>query len=325
MKLHWRDVKNREQEWAYLEVNILDAPKPTLRLYSGAERRFKLVGQDQVFFWGNMQHDYEGAWFLRNDNQWDLEQMPVPPITSSDVQESSSLSGDELMAFWCRYFTRRLRESKVSPLYEGKWQLSHKGNYIEFEEYALAADPVRPENKLGFYETRPIWVDWGMSGSYILLALKALPNEDEGRVKWWRKQVRQDSCPPVLIWFIHGLYAYVVLDGHARLRAYQLEGKPPKFITLSSVIEHEVELNPKRIEGVYKNLANRQKNPRKNPLSLEAINQLLLDIFDTTPLVQGITKAKASAYLTEEWYKEVKSFSGLPGSDEGELESMLND
>lgn len=325
MEIYHRDVKNRKDEWGYLELNVIDDVKPSLRLHSGGERRFKLVKQDYPVFWGNMAHDWQGAWFLRNDNEWELDQMPVRPITSQDVQTALALSGDDLSAYWCRFFAESLSESKASPLYQGKWQLTSKGGQVEQHDYALPVDTVKPENRFGFYKKRPLWVDWGMSGSYILLGLKPVPDEDNGRVKWWRKQVRQGSCPPAFIWYIQSLSAYVVLDGHSRLRAFELENKAPRFIELSSVIEHEIEVNHPRAEAVYKDLEDRQKHRWKNPLKVDEINNLLIQIFDNTPLNQNINKAKASAQLAAEWLEEVQSFSGLKGTDEPELSAMISD
>jgi len=323
MEQHWRDVRNRKDEWGYLEVNVVDDMKPTLRLHSGGANRFKLVNQANPVFWGNIAHDYQGAWFLRNDNEWELDQMPVRPITSQDIENSLALVGDDLSAYWCRFFAQSLADSKASPLYQGKWQLTSKGGQVEQHDYALPVDSVKPENRFGFYHERPLWVDWGMSGSYILLSLKSVPDEENGRVKWWRKQVRQGTCPPALIWHIQSLSAYIVLDGHCRLRAFELENKMPEFVELSSVIEHKFEVNEPRAEAVYKNLEERQQHRWKNPLNVDEINNLLIHIFDNTPLKQSINKAKASKLLASEWLKEVQSFSGLPGTDEPELRDMI--
>ena len=324
MELHWRDVKDQKDEWGYLEVDVKEDVKPTLRLHSGGDRRFKLVNQNHSVFWGKMEIDYQGAWFLRNDNEWQLEDMPIPPITSQIVQSTDSLSGDGLTAFWCRHFAKELSNSEASPLYEGKWRLTSKSSYIEMAEHALAGDTYQLENRYGFYQKRPLWVDWGISGSYILLALKAIPEAKSSRVKWWRKVIRTSQCPPVLIWYIQSLSAYIILDGHSRLRACQLENHTPTFITLSSVIEHQAEFDKPRAKAVYKNLEERQKHPWKNPLNVDEINTLLVKIYDNTPFTQEINRAKASAALSKEWLNEVSQFSGLDDTDELALQDLMS-
>ncbi|MGB8939405.1 MAG: hypothetical protein WCD21_04060 [Streptomyces sp.] len=45
-----------------------------------------------------------------------------------------------------------------------------------------------------------------------------MPRADDPRVKAYRKQARDGTLPPVLLWWVSGLDCHLVLDGHAGLR-----------------------------------------------------------------------------------------------------------
>lgn len=78
-------------------------------------------------------------------------------------------------------------------------------------------------------------VDWWWGG-YVLLARYPV-EKNTGRVKWWRKKCREGTLPLILVWFIAGLGAFVILDGHDRLQAALAEGVPPSFLVLSELSE----------------------------------------------------------------------------------------
>lgn len=61
MELHWRDVKNPNEEWSYLEVSIPEDIRPRLRLLSGGNLRFKLEGKNGTLCWGNIDKEFYGA------------------------------------------------------------------------------------------------------------------------------------------------------------------------------------------------------------------------------------------------------------------------
>ena len=131
------------------------------------------------------------------------------------------------------------------------------------------------------------------------------------------------ECPPVLIWFITGLQAYVVLDGHARLRAFQLEGKVPEYMVLKPVIVLGQEIDLKPANRLYHSFEQRQNNPRKQPLSVEHMNNILLQVYNPNAVEHYTSKSLAARNFEAQWLKEVGSFAGRPGTDEEELECMI--
>ena len=66
------------------------------------------------------------------------------------------------------------------------------------------------------------YIDWGCSGSGEIIPLREPSPADAARVKAWRKHARENTLPPVLLWWVTGLEAYVILDGHDRRPAQLL-------------------------------------------------------------------------------------------------------
>ena len=324
MELFYRDIKDMHEQWNYLEVIVKGEGKPTMPLISGGKRRLKIDSPFGTIGWANVEEGSYGAWFLRNDNVWTLEQMPVPPIHSQDVENAIVYSGEDRDGYWARFFAKALGRSKVSPLYPGIWRLVKNRQYIE-RGSDLPGEEQTPENLVGFYHTRPIYLDWGAAGNYGVYTLKALPDEQDGRVKWWRKKVRLGECPPVLIWFISGLQAYVVLDGHSRLRACQLEDSTPDYIVLKSVIEADTDYYKLAADRIYKSFAHREDNTRKPPLTVDEMNNILLQVYNPYALEEYTSRSLAIHGFEELWLKEVRAFVGKEGTDEEELDCMIYD
>ncbi|MER5887480.1 hypothetical protein ABT160_27005 [Streptomyces sp. NPDC001941] len=66
-----------------------------------------------------------------------------------------------------------------------------------------------------------------------------MPGPDDGRVKAYRKQAREGTLPPVLLWWVSGLDCHLVLDGHARLAAAVAEDLEPSLLHLDRALPHD--------------------------------------------------------------------------------------
>ncbi|MDX3235410.1 hypothetical protein PV392_06910 [Streptomyces sp. ME03-5709C] len=65
-----------------------------------------------------------------------------------------------------------------------------------------------------------------------ILPLRPMPGADDSRVKAYRKQAREGTLPPVLLWWVSGLDCHLILDGHARLAAAIAESVEPPLLQL---------------------------------------------------------------------------------------------
>ncbi|MFG2111901.1 hypothetical protein ACGFRB_04560 [Streptomyces sp. NPDC048718] len=79
-----------------------------------------------------------------------------------------------------------------------------------------------------------------------------MPAADDGRVKAYRKQARDGTLPPVLMWWVSGLDCGVILDGHARLAAAIAESvEPPLLQLIRTAPDDEVAEGTERAVGRY--------------------------------------------------------------------------
>ncbi|MFE9880916.1 hypothetical protein [Streptomyces sp. NPDC005784] len=84
------------------------------------------------------------------------------------------------------------------------------------------------------------YIDWFVhSGSWEVLPLRPMPDADESRVKAYRKQAREGTLPPVLLWWVSGLDCHLILDGHARLTAAIAESVEPPLLHLHRTLRRD--------------------------------------------------------------------------------------
>jgi hypothetical protein len=66
-----------------------------------------------------------------------------------------------------------------------------------------------------------------------VLPLRRLSPVDAGRVKAYRRQLREGVLPPALLWWVSGLNTLLVLDGHDRITAAVAEHTLPEVVVLA--------------------------------------------------------------------------------------------
>ncbi|WP_147457422.1 hypothetical protein [Micromonospora sp. CV4] len=81
-------------------------------------------------------------------------------------------------------------------------------------------------------------LDWYIhGGSGLVLPMRPMSRPDDARVKAYRKQVRDGTLPPILLWWVSGPDSYLILDGHDRLAACLADAVEPPLMTLTAVID----------------------------------------------------------------------------------------
>ena len=157
-------------------------------------------------------------------------------------------------------------------------------------------------------------ISWWLNGCGKLINLKK-PDATSGRVKWWRKKVREGRLPPILVWYLNCLDAYIIIDGHDRLMASILENKPPELITISSAQEFTYPVDQTAQAHILDAFAN-PKSDRKKSISIEHMNQVLLQAFDNSPVTQATTFSWASITSDQIWIDEVREFMNKINRDD---------
>ena len=166
--------------------------------------------------------------YLRTDRY----RSPVPPIRAAHARMVATGDTGSTLSRWAHHFASELAGTDLGPLQSGRWIISgdsdpqwglHKTYYTAQRWELLSGDPE------GFI----CW--WPTYGGGQVLPLRQLSDAGDSRVKAYRKQARDGSLPPILVWWISGLDSFVLLDGHDRFRAAILEGRQPPILALSSL------------------------------------------------------------------------------------------
>lgn len=337
-QLYWHDIEDTLGNWSGLGVEVEPGAtdKPPLYLRTGANARIKLMHHDTPLFWATSARDYGGAWLVRNPLSEGAECRLLAPIDSPTVEQHAALAPEQRIKAWSRYFVSRLSASASHFLTPGHWlaqgllpEPSTRTRGLDKWRFTSHNDPLShlpgwnlygrdvPDNlQLQTLE----WIDWWHGGKLI-----GLHRVDPlaGRLKWWRKKVREDSLPPILLWYIRGLDSYVIIDGHYRLQAAIAENLAPLFIVLSATRERAVTPCPKHQERVLDSLRKRgDAVPRNKVISTEHLNQVLIQAYDDRPELLSVTYAWASNDPESLWCEEVRRCLAGQGL-EAELDAVI--
>ncbi|NJK31849.1 MAG: hypothetical protein HC927_05205, partial [Deltaproteobacteria bacterium] len=145
---------------------------------------------------------------------------PLPPIRAELLRDAPAGEGREWQRYFCRWVAEHIDAGNIA--YAGDWGVE-----------MIAARTIGNLRDC-LDEPAAIQKTWMLNGSGDCLALRARPDEHEGRVKMWRKQARIGRLPPIVVWWISGLDCWVLIDGHRRLLAAVLEGREVEVIGVYS-------------------------------------------------------------------------------------------
>ncbi len=228
MQLSVLPEPNGSEKFAALVFRVAGPQLPAsggLRVEAGSGTiRCTLAGEP--ILWARPDPYCQGAWVLQRT----AEGSPgiLPHWNFPEARTHGEASSVKFMESWAKAIARALLESSRSPLHEGTFLLSAARRGL----YGL--EPVGtnhlPAIASGFEEffgvDQPEWVPWGPMVRPVL-PLRERPRNHEGRVKAWRKAVQEGWLPPLVLYWVSGLNAFLLLDGHARLVAMELEGVRP--------------------------------------------------------------------------------------------------
>jgi hypothetical protein len=195
------------------------------------------------------QHGSPLLWAAGNPQSWGLCALlkgpldVVAPIQAGECRRVRSAHLDD--ARWWTAWGFRFAEalSHAGPIHSGSWWLERAeivspDSWVpEFQRgglsYSLIEADVDQMAGSGVVE-----IEWGVSGTNAYLPLRGLNENDEGRLKAFRKLAVEGVLPPVVVWWHSGLQCSVVLDGHVRYEAFRSAGLPVRALLLSSVRPH---------------------------------------------------------------------------------------
>ncbi|MFJ5778819.1 hypothetical protein [Streptomyces sp. NPDC093094] len=213
------DITGDDGTWTGLSLEVPSRGRPGLCLFS-AERRLLLTQQSRPVLLAAVEEDHCGVEFRRTDSYRSV----VPPLRADTAR---ALAGRPDR--WAHRFARHLAGSPGSPLHEGRWLLTRESPLLRRNHGRLPQDEYWTSMLV---EGHPDgYIDWFVhNGSWEILPLRPVPGATDGRVRAYRRQARDGTLPPVLLWWVSGLDCHLLLDGHARLAAAIAESVAPPLL-----------------------------------------------------------------------------------------------
>lgn len=213
-------------EWGGLAIDV-DAPvRPGLRMEVATGRRMLLRQGDRPLLFARITEAYRGVRFLRAGGV----RSPVSPCRADRARAWAERGPREALARWARAFAADLATATragYGPLHRGRWTLTcHEAD-------AWRGQRRPPDGWLPLTGEHDGHINWFTTPcAWDVVPLRALSAPGGARVKAYRKQARDGTLPPVLLWWISGLACHVLLDGHDRLVAALAEEREPPVLVL---------------------------------------------------------------------------------------------
>ncbi|MFE5735247.1 hypothetical protein ACFQ7A_30610 [Streptomyces sp. NPDC056528] len=215
------DVFGDDGAWTGLSLEVESRGRPGLCPF-GAEGRFLLLQGERPVLLAAVADDLCEVGFRRTDAYRSV----IPPTRAAAAREAAGRPDR-----WAYHFAEHLAQTPEGPLHDGRWLLTPESPLLRWNHGNRPPSAYWGEM---IVEGHPGGViDWfAHNGSWEILPLRPMPDRDDARVKAYRKQARDGSLPPVLLWWVSGLDCHVVLDGHARLAAAVAESVTPPLLHL---------------------------------------------------------------------------------------------
>ena len=317
--MRWKDIEADSGHWLGLQVEVAGgvnpraARKPQIRLETCFPHRIKLVQGPISLLWATVCENHYGVRILKSMEAF-TPTIPPRALDSAQIEQISALDKSRRLPAWSRFFAQTLATaSAASFLYPGLWCFqaapSQNGQWsfgTERQDSGLLGSWHIGGVQQALYKEATNTVSWGFHSNDELICLRPPVPADDGRLKWWRKKVREQTLPPILVWYLSCLDAYVLIDGHCRLQACVMENQPPDFLVAFSAQKETVQHEAVVQEQVIASLHRPQIAPHRR-LSTEAANAVLIKAFDDRPLLIPTTRGWISFSSERQWLGEVNA------------------
>jgi hypothetical protein len=192
-----------------------------------AGRRLLLRQADRVVLLGVQRARHQGVHYARTGQY----RSPLPPLTASHARQAreSSADDDAWAARWTHEYLGFLEAASDGPLYAGHWIMAWGMPSWSVAGHWPRLTTVDPDRG------HITWFGYGDpdEDQRDVLPLRRLSPPTAGRVRSYRRQLREGIMPPALLWWVSGLNTLVVLDGHDRIAAAVAEHTVPAVIVLA--------------------------------------------------------------------------------------------
>lgn len=308
MNGYFNCVLSPQNEWIYTDITASENTKPFYRLLTGGQyRRFILTTPKFRCYWGKFLRTdnayFAGIYLVKNPIDIANEYMPIAQISSMDIEDFKFKNPKNTIEYWANFYAHQLLNSQTGVLSQGQWKISHTNRcyYENFNNHDVGHFLYDDLLAMDFGQYS-YHFDWDGFPFDSVIALKNLPDEYNGRVKWWRKKIKENSCPPLLFWWQQHCQSFLLIDGHARLKAHQLENKKPECLVLTAYQQINYDVNsPERIKERLKILQGFKKSlaSGKRKIDTKDLNNLVLQMYDNYSYHRDTTPPKTIADLDD--------------------------
>lgn len=266
---------------------------------------------DTPLLWATIRQHHQGVHLLKTFAPAE-HSIPLDLLDSRVIERHRALPADERLPSWARLFAQSLANAPNAFLHPGQWLLAAvRGDRSTWQ---FASEPMPRGGgrwtlrgvREALHDEPVDALDWWKENE-SLVSLRHTAPLDDGRLKWWRKKAREEALPPILVWYLGCLDAYVIADGHVRLQAALLENRLPDFIAVSSTHAEHWPLDETKQQAVVESLTRVAERPRHKPMNIEQLNALLIATFDDRPQLSPHTRAWARIGSDAQWLTEVEA------------------
>jgi hypothetical protein len=264
---------------------LLDVPaemqwrqRPQLHAEAARPYLLRMAFRGQPLLWLRVDIYWDGCAVLRGPST--LEGA-FPRITAGVARRMGEPGTATWWTQWLRWWLQCLQQPESPLLHAGRWCLRP----LQTVPTAQAGERLDPPHALdAALKHQSFWTeDWrghGLHGlnmsSGSVLALRAPSHEDDGRVKAFRKQARDGTLPPVLLFYFSLVNKWLVVDGHDRLHAARLENRTPPLLGLWTVFEQPVPQDEHTRARQQGSLQAAEFRLRGRPMDVDVVNRLLV-------------------------------------------------
>lgn len=294
--------------FGWLEIDSEGAVDPAgrgFRIEAGSPRLIRCAVDGAARLWARPDRYLQGIWVLRSAHEESPRVLPPWRFDEARAHGAGSRLDAELHAAWAKATAKALFECPHPRLGPGTFRITRARTSTNASRWGGPREGSPSDPSEAYERTEPEWISWE-GGFGITHPLRTRPREDDGRVRAWRKAAREGWLPPLVFLWISGLNAYVLLDGHARLRAAELEGVEPEGLVVWRVVAL-----PKEDAGWRKEVVERYEYASRRyavwqPETAAFMNGQLVDAFAPSDLVARST-AVVRADLRRVFVDEVRA------------------
>lgn len=327
MGIEWTDWHERLEPdtWIGVKAVVPEGHRPGLQVHLAgspegppSERvlRGRLSSPHRPFLWYAVEDCLSPA---RGEYILPRTEQPlgvIPHLHARDIEAARRARdrGADLRAWWAHRLARSLGASPASPIGPGLW--TARARTVPADNYRQRwADLLQEDaRRTALIEEDRYFTD------RRALHLRPLSEEHAGRVKWYRKLLREGLMPPVVSWWFSGCYTSLLLDGHDRMIAAFAEGVDLEVLEFER--RHEEDMPDTHREYMERAAArflatdpldvrvDRVRGPQHR---VRTLNRLLLDAH--MPWLQGTPNRSAGIIPYEEWATGARDAAGDQARD----------